>query len=354
MNTPKVNNFNYLLINEENVNTKNNKKKTPKLSYENELFNLSNFNYEGICSNPFQYKENNKRDLLFNTIFYDDIEKWKKHKKEIREAIEMSKHTIPHATKILYLYGDINDDEFEEMFTKNGYQILRSHVKIDQGKFIVSQRYLDFEKYLTEHQNEYDRVVMADLRDVFWFADGFSTISPDELILTYECNDLGNYTMRCVHFGKLTEKQTNFQWMANFWGKEITVEFQSNSSYEINGGFVGGNTKKMLSFLRIMNEYLLKHSEYLYEWGYDQATITYIYNTGKLDLLNVTTNTITQRLGYDMFRYYKYNKKLKSLHMISNGCSPIIRHKLRWNEHFMAGIDEIPNSNKLRKINFLG
>ena len=76
-------------------------------NYENEWFKLKNFNYDGICSNPFKYKPNNKRDLLFNTVFYDNIEKWKEHKPEIKEAIELSHHTIPNATKILYLYGEL-------------------------------------------------------------------------------------------------------------------------------------------------------------------------------------------------------------------------------------------------------
>ena len=110
---------------------------------ENSRWDLSNFNFSGVCSNPFKYKANNKSDLIFNTIYYNGDNQWKKHKESILEAIELSHQTVPHATKIVYLYGNINDDEFERMFKENGYSIVRSPMKFGENekKYIVSQRY---------------------------------------------------------------------------------------------------------------------------------------------------------------------------------------------------------------------
>ena len=223
------------------------------------------------------------------------------------------------------------------MFNENGYKIIRSDVKLDKKKHkhIVSQRYLDFEKYLKEHQDEYDRVVFADLRDVFWFADGFATISPDEFILMHECEDFGNYLLRCLSFKRMRNSNANYEWVRKFYGKEIATHFREKEFLIINGGFVGGNTQKMVQFLSVICNELKQKPEYLYEWGYDQATTSYIYNTGKLDFIGITTNTMTQRLGWDNERYYRYDYEKKSLHMNSNGCSPIIRHKLRWTEPFL-------------------
>ena len=327
---------NSMLINEQ-FNNKNNIFHQPfNKNFENQYFNLNNFNYSGVCSNPFKYKPNNKRDLLFNTAFYDDKESWDNHKEEIQLAIEMSHHTIPDATKILYLYGNVDDKEFEDMFTKNGYKIIRSKVVLDKKKHkhIVSQRYLDFEEFMIEHQNEYDRVIFADLRDVYWFADGFATISPDEFILMNECDDLGKYMMRCLSFRKMTNGNANYRWVNKFYGENIAKELKAKESLIVNGGFVGGNTQKMLQFLSIMCNQLKQKPQYLYEWGYDQATMSYIFNTGKLDSIGIIINTITQRLGWDVMRYYKYDKNLKALFMNSNGCSPVIRHKLRGTELF--------------------
>ena len=322
--------MNMMLIKEELSQSKN--INIQHSTFKNNKFDLSHFNYSGICSNPFKYKQNNKRDLIFNSVYYDDVETWKKHKEEIQQAIELSHHTIPHATKILYLYGDINDEEFKKMFHQNGYQIVRSEFKMNRTykkkKYIVSQRYIDFETYLKEHQSEYDRVVFSDLRDVYWFADGFATISPDELILMNECDDLGNYVLKCLDYGRMNKYQPNYKWVDKFYGKEIYSMMKEKKSKVLNGGFIAGSTEKMLQFLKIMNKQLNKKPEYLYEWGYDQATLNYIYHFGKLDSLNVTSNTITQRLGFDIFQHYKYDKEKKALYMKSNGCSSIIRHKL--------------------------
>ena len=40
------------------------------------------------------------------------------------------------------------------------------------------------EKYLSIHKNEFDRVALIDFRDVYFFADGFQTISNDEVVET--------------------------------------------------------------------------------------------------------------------------------------------------------------------------
>ena len=301
--------------------------------YENERFNLENFNYKDNCNFPFKYKPSNKRDLLFNSIFYRTKKQWKKHKSQIQQAIGLSNKTIGNATKILYLYGKVKDEEFEQMFTENGYKIIDSEMKFStkDKKFIVSQRYLDFEKYLREHQNEYDRVVFTDTRDVYWFADGFATISPDELILMLECDDLGNFTMKCLSFGDMNKKEANYKWMTKFYGFDIYNDLYNRNVPIVNGGFIAGSVEKTLKFLEVMNEQLNQKPEFLFKWGYDQATLNHVYHTGKLDFLNITMNTITQRLGFDLKKKYRYDSESKGVYMNSNGCSPIIRHKMSKN-----------------------
>ena len=97
--------MNEMLIKEELSKTKNTRKH--EIKYENKHFKLENFNYKGKCSNPFKYKQNNKRDLLFNTLYYNDINQWNKDKEEIKEAIELSHNTILNVTKIVYIYDNV-------------------------------------------------------------------------------------------------------------------------------------------------------------------------------------------------------------------------------------------------------
>ena len=57
---------------------------------------------------------------------------------------------------------------------------------------------LGLEKYLLKHKDEFDRVVFADLRDVYWFADGFQTIDPNELVVMLECDDFDENKDACI------------------------------------------------------------------------------------------------------------------------------------------------------------
>ena len=84
--------FNKEQINTNHLNKDSNEKKYEELyknssnysfvqpSYVDEKLNLSNFNFEGKCREPFKYKPNNKRDLLFTGIKYDNTWVWKKDK----------------------------------------------------------------------------------------------------------------------------------------------------------------------------------------------------------------------------------------------------------------------------------
>ena len=38
-------------------------------------------------------------------------------------------------------------------------------------------RFIDFENYLKENKDKFDRVAITDFRDIMWFADGFMCFS---------------------------------------------------------------------------------------------------------------------------------------------------------------------------------
>ena len=133
-------------------------------------------------------------------------------------------------------------------------------------------------------------------------------------------------------FHELLTVHGNYKWMTKFFGSEFLNDLMNDrKTMVVNGGFVAGSVEKTLKFLEVMNEQLNQKPEFLFKWGYDQATLNHVYHTGKLDFLNITMNTITQRLGFDLKKKYRYDSESKGVYMNSNGCSPIIRHKMSKN-----------------------
>ena len=237
---------------------------------------------------------------------------------------------------MFFTYGDEIEPGFYKMLESYGYEIHKKGIELPNGEKLerenlVVHRFFDFEKYLEEHINEYDRVAFTDVRDVYWFADGFSTIDPNELIFMAECEDHEETKeMICTRSGytKKISGSTDI-WISRFFDKNTTEFIKKKHGVVLNGGFVAGSPKKMLEFLKIMNRVMREHiGNHKNLWGLDQATLNVIYHSGMLNHLNVTVDTYTQRIGTNMHHCFNYDKQNKIIFMISKKCSPVIRHKI--------------------------
>jgi len=67
-----------------------------------------------------------------------------------------------------------------------------------------------------------------------------------------------------------------------------------------------------------------------HRWGIDNAMISFLYHTGRLNHINVSVNRISQRMGFEFGGGYIYDPEKKSV-VGHDGCSPIMRHKLGGN-----------------------
>ena len=202
---------------------------------------------------------------------------------------------------------------------------MKSERKVKQGdEFNVAvYRFIEFEKYLKEYKAEYDRVAITDIKDVYWFADGFQTIDPDELILmpeSYEktSDQIEHYTYRQDGF--------NDMWMKHCYGNEFYQYLSKNNKDVINVGFVVGNIHKMLKFLEVFNKEIRDNSHNFNFWGFDQAIMNYIVYSGKLKHIDIKYEGGTQRIGMDQKGGFDYDISKKKLMMKSSGCSPVTRH----------------------------
>lgn len=296
-------------------------------TFKNHLFDLSKFNFNGKCGEIFKYKKNNERDLLFYSVCFQDKNKWLQQKETSMMAATINRHTIPNAKFVLYLHGEEPEEGFIENFRQLGFDVIRSNIVISQTQTFNAavQRFLDFEEYLEKHENEFDRVVISDFRDIIWFADGFQTMSPDELFMSSEC---WGSPVICKKISKGSSK--NKLWFEHCYGKKLAKEFGERNVILLNTGFFASGMKLMRDFIKIYNNEIRSKPEHANYWGFDQAIINYIYHSGKLKHLNVTLNTMTQKFGFGMYdKCHTYDSERKVVYEFNGKCSPVIRHKLK-------------------------
>ena len=296
----------------------------PSNYYSDSLINTANFNYDNECGDVFKYEPNNKRDLIFYSIYYSSEELYDQHKNNVLFAQSINQKSIPNAKRILYLYGDPPGIDFLQTMDILGIEVIRAKEDISNpDKFNAAvHRFEAMYEYLLKHRNEYDRVVHSDFRDIIWFADGFQCFSSDDFFITSECQ---------VAFGEkecntFLASYINHEWMEGIYGKEIADELRNNQKIVMNVGLAFGGTEKMINYLEILIKEIHSKDNKRENWGFDQALINYLYYTNKLP--NVKVIEPSQFVGFDIFSGLAYDSQKKALFIKGTTCSPIIRHKI--------------------------
>ena len=170
----------------------------------------------------------------------------------------------------------------------------------------------------------------------FFFADGFQTISEDEVVFTQECVGIKHNHIQCINYGQ----QGNYDFVNIFYGKETANKYRKEKKIITNVGGIIGGFKPFKQLLDVFIEEINRKKDVLHIWGIDNAMINYLLYSGKFNGINVVVNMFTQRLAFNWSYDYNYNKANKSITDPSDGCSPIIRHKMGGNDFFSFGISK--------------
>lgn len=296
-------------------------------SYSDKKINLKNFNYKNKCREPFKYKPNNKRDLVFTGMRYTDMKKWKEHKQTIEYTSRLMKNTIPNARKVCVIYDD--NDEMKRFLKECGYEPYLAKIKEEEKSEINAaiDRFIQLSNYLKEHEGEIDRIALIDVRDILWFADGFQTVSDDEVMFTKECIYYSEVNKVCNTY----PQRLNSWWLRITYGDRIVEKFENENKEIVNVGFIIGGIKPFRQLLNVFVDEIHFKNEYLKHTGIDNAMLNYLYYTERFKEINVTVNTYSQRFAFTRRGGYDYDSEKKSITMTLDGCSPIIRHKLSGN-----------------------
>ena len=299
-------------------------------SYIDELLNLSNFNFSGKCREPFKYNQNSERDLVFTSIHYRDKAKWEKDKKKIIVAGKIMKNTIPHAKRVCVIYERNRD--VEEVLKESGFEVrMANHFHVNPRRVNAAiDRFIQLHYYLNENVGKIDRVALIDSGDVFFFADGFQTVSYEEVMFTLECSSKSSFKMNCVTYPHFQ----NDVWLKSIYGKDVVEKYKRERYIIVNVGTIIGGIRPFCELLQVFLDEIERKRYFQRRWGIDNAMLNYLYREKKFEGINITVNDHTQRMAFVTRGGYSYHRKWKTITDDYDGCPPIIRHKLLGNSDF--------------------
>ena len=306
--------FNYFIFNAFNKykSIKNNILRYPKL---NEI----KLNYFERCGEIFKYKKNNKRDLVMFSYKSTENDFYSTRSLLIYNVIDSIKKNIPNANIICFVPNNsINSSLVIQVLQKNKVLIIKENDFLNME--LVSSRFLYEYEYLKKNINSYDRIIHADLTDIFFFSDIFKTLKPNELIINKQCGGNSSFGEK----GHSIFNLPNRNWFYRSFGDNKTLVniFKKINPIVINAGLIMGDSKEYFKFLDILNKNF-NYTKAL-NYGYDQILINVLYYTGKFKEINIKFDLCSQRSCFvPNLIFERKNKKL----YFKNGCSPVIIHK---------------------------
>lgn len=276
--------------------------------------NKIKLNYSSKCGELFKYKKNNKRDLVMFAYNSSKIEFNSERSLFIYNVLDSIKKNIPNAKIICFVPNNSKTSLVIQALQKNNISIIKEKDFLNMS--LVSSRFLYEFKYLKQYIQYFDRVIHADLTDIFFFSDVFETLKPNELIINKEG---GNNSL----FGEKGNFLLNYWFNKTFGYNKTLLNFLERiNPIMINAGLIMGDSKEYLKFLDIFKKNL-NHSKTL-DYGYDQYLINVLFYTGKFDSINIKFDLCTQRSCF--MPNLTFNREDKSLYF-KTGCSPVLIHK---------------------------
>ncbi|KAL7712990.1 Uncharacterized protein QTN25_009468 [Entamoeba marina] len=257
-------------------------------------------NYQNQCGTIFNQRAHSSRDLIIYSFGdlskqYEKYENLPKILTEIDFSLKLMRRSLPDVTAIVLTIGTVPKDFIDIM---NLYRVdIVTSLQFDDKWLASNAKVLFTYGYLQSHQNMYDRVLYADIRDVFIFADVFKTVGDNNIYWLLE------------HFGKRSYRLdygNHLDWMKYYFNEAEADYIARNKPITINTGVGIGDIKSMIDFFEIVSDQFDDH--FKHGWGYDLSLINMLYYKGFFSHLPVNLEKCTQRMCY-IGELYKFEKE---------------------------------------------
>ena len=289
-------------------------------------------NFKGKCGKYFKYKSNNKRDIVI--FAYDFLKKkntWDNTlfmEYAVRNVLESFNYSIPNAHIICFVTKKSKKKKVVSILKEFNVEIIE--IK-DSSAHIVNRRFIEAYIYLKKNKDKFDRVLFADIDDVYMFGDIFATIKNDDFYL----NSLHSYhnvpNKECVYFLNSLWKSIYIKNLKKEKNLLIYKEFEENVKCIICAGHFIGGIEKSLKFLEIISQALIdyafnKTTIQMNNFGYDMLLLNFLYYTKKFDQLEIKIIGCEQ-IFCTRPKNLLFNKDTTRFEFETDNCSPIFIHK---------------------------
>jgi len=284
-------------------------------------FNNLILNYKGECNKIFKYEPNSKKDVVIFAYGYYNKKKDDYIYHMIPKVIDSFRYSTPNARLVCLVQKKYEKNKVVDLLRK-----LKIEIYIKEGFddwLIVNARFPIMLKFLEENKGKINKVISADLNDVFAFNDVFATFSKDELVANYVCFNYKENT-RCAYVATMND---NYVWFRNSFGPQITEEIKRYHYINICAGLIFGGYNKFYQLIKLLSEgFDWNNKQKIKNFGYDESLLNklYYYDKKLIGLLKPEGNN--QRISFDDSTLVS-NSKGNILVFKSDGCSPVLVHK---------------------------
>ena len=276
-----------------------------------DVFNFTNFNYEGTCGTIFKHPAHTHRDAVIFAMGKLEYRLRSQFFGQASFAMHLLRRSLPNARVLLFWFHEPSREllDFFSAFDVEMYRVVEM-----EDWHPTNARFPAIHQWLQQHVTEFDRIVWSDIRDVYHMTDVFRAFGTDDLIFLDQGSEAETWNI---------SGRVDVEWFEQFYGKQTTAYFLDNELSILNAGLIFGGVNKTIEALSIIEQCLFPHHRRY--WGYDQSAFNYAYYFGLFDELAPTLVRCSQLLCFTHNSHFRYEHGV--LYEAGTGCSPVVRHK---------------------------
>lgn len=163
------------------------------------------------------------------------------------------------STELIIFCDAISANSLEDKRGQFGYKLIRMDNYLRLPFHPLSVRFLAFRDFLSIYRQNFEKVLLCDLRDLIFQAEFFDLVPPDKGVFSLEENIIGN-------------EPINDNWLKDLYGTDVWNEIKGNPIACC--GTTCGGTSAIISYLNYMCHFIINHSTD--ERNFDQGIHNYI------------------------------------------------------------------------------
>ncbi|ELP85810.1 hypothetical protein EIN_281810 [Entamoeba invadens IP1] len=234
--------------------------------------------HNDMCEPELPYPPGNERDAILG-MFIPKSGWTENHLEMMTFVFYLMRKIVPDCQIVLFLGEQLKGIQvWDEMVAK--YQIKAVYTALPKDWNMINHRFVLYKNYLIEHENEIDRAIFCDSKDIYFLRDPFTKIAKNNsLIVGREFRSIDPDDF--YSYDGFYQYYNNFIWMKEAYGQDYAEELRLKKAPINNAGFGGGDVKSMITLFTMWTDEMIKIGGQR-RWGFDQAVYNKLVYSGEL------------------------------------------------------------------------